>query len=350
MRTIEAAWDPLDNRFTAVRGALAVAVLWSHCWPIATGRSDPVFVLTGASVGGLAVDAFFVVSGFLVARSWLRDRDPAAYARRRLLRLVPALLVVCAISALAIGPFTTTLPPTEYFRSPGTWAHLLAGVRGRALYCPGVFDGNPLRDLMNGSLWSIRYEVACYVVLPLLAATGRRGLAAAVALAIATAPRVALPWFDPSWLAHHLLACFAFGALCWVARDAVPIGPAAVAAAAAGLVVAARAGLLESLFPVLGGYLVLAAAVGRRAEGSGQDRPRQSDAAARESRRADLSYGLYLWAFPLQQVVVQAAGGRMDPWLLFAIALPATAAVALASWRFVEAPALAIAGRPRDEA
>ena len=168
VRTLAVAYDAHHNNFGFLRFFFAALVIWSHSYTLA-GQSDPVWALSGQTDGGsIAVDGFFVLSGFLITQSWLQQPILGAFAVKRLLRLVPALLVATIFGAFVIAPLGTTLPLADYLRSPGPWLHFLGVPLARYLFIPDVFVTNPHPYLLNSPLWSLRYEILCYVLVALL--------------------------------------------------------------------------------------------------------------------------------------------------------------------------------------
>jgi len=169
-RTIEDAWRASKahgNNFDALRLAAAFAVIVSHSFEIVGGppESEPLRVLTNgdSSLGRVAVMTFFVLSGFLLTCSYRSDPSLAAFARKRALRIAPALAAVVLFSIFVIGFAATTLSPRDYFRSEETWRYLanLAFYTGFDSL-PGVFADAPIAGVVNGPLWTLKIEVLCY--------------------------------------------------------------------------------------------------------------------------------------------------------------------------------------------
>src|SRR5262245_12148849 len=150
---------------------------------------DPIFRLTGQiDAGSLAVQAFFVLSGFLITQSWDGDPDLRGFTIKRALRLVPALVAALVFGAFVIGPLATTAPLAVYFSSLDTWAHFDSVALHRHLASPLLFAGNPVPNQLNASLWSLRYEILCYGVVALLGRVGARWtVASALLLAVGVA-------------------------------------------------------------------------------------------------------------------------------------------------------------------
>jgi peptidoglycan/LPS O-acetylase OafA/YrhL len=115
------------------------------------------------------VAIFFVISGYLVTQSRERSRSISEFASKRSLRIFPALIVVTLLSAFVLGPMLTTLPLAEYLRHEQTYNYLKNATAWSIHYAlPGVFVGNPAGIPINGSLWSLPYEIRCYIALVIL--------------------------------------------------------------------------------------------------------------------------------------------------------------------------------------
>src|SRR5580704_6989314 len=157
--------DSHKNSFDVVRLIAALAVVFGHYWEMVFG-SDPLngFFGTDEDIGGLAVLVFFGISGYLIAESILNGATLRFYATSRLLRIYPALLV-CLLVCILAGMFLTRASLSDYF-SAQTSQFFLGNIfpffwqEQRVL--PGVFTAP--WNAMNGPLWTIKYELACYVV------------------------------------------------------------------------------------------------------------------------------------------------------------------------------------------
>lgn len=352
--------DPTEgraNNFDALRLALAVLVVFSHSYPLLWGDDarEPLARLTGGQVtgGGVAVSGFFLLSGFLIARSWERSAGLADYLGRRALRIYPGFLVAVAVSALAVGPLTAA-DPAAYRRAFDVGRFVRDALNLDGVAAPPMFAGNP-SAAANGSLWSIRFEFVCYLGVAALGLAGalRRRWPVALAflawwalyaLQVLFGVRVPggrlSPWIGYTEFWPRLASCFLAGCLFYLYRDRVAYTRRLFAASAAGLaLLGALPGLrlLPLAVPVLGGYAFFH--LGFLAV------PRLRGFA----RRGDLSYGTYLYGFPVQQLVIHAWGPGLHPLGLFLLATPPTLAAAALSWALVERPCLALR-RPRGAA
>ena len=319
------------NNIDLLRLAGAVGVLFVHSF-VLTGVPDaePSAALFGhaTELGALAVGMFFVCSGFLVARSALRSRL-REFVRARVLRLYPALVVVLVLQALVLGPALTEHGARAYLADPETWRALGRGLLlSPPLGLPGVFPDNPVPLAVNGSLWTLRFEAVAWAMLAVMAPLGllgRRGTLALFALCAATVLQAATYGLTLLAIASDLTD-FLAGAAMFAWRGAIPhrawLAALAAALLLAGCYTAAAPLVICLTLPYLTLYL-------------GFTRPlvRLPD---------DVSYGAYLYAFPIQQTLVALIGPAISPaispWALTALALPPTLACAILSRRLVERP------------
>lgn len=329
-----------SNNFDFVRVLAALAVVVSHQFAL-TGLPEPT-LLKVHSLGGLGVLVFFSVSGYLVAQSWHADPHLLRFAARRLLRIWPALAVVVLLSICIWGPLVSPLPWREYFRQPATSEYLLnmAFVMRGAL--PVHFGGNALPYAVNGPLWTIPLELQCYAVLVLLGFTAIlrwRWLFVAVTLVLVTRYAIVeargdILVNDMGWTLEQRFFLefglfFAAGVILHsfpMAKTGVRMGVFGMCWALGLLAVAAGRPLLGLLLIVPCTVVMVgtAATPGLKAAG----------------RYGDVSYGLYIFAFPAQQTLIWLDQGRLSWTALFVLTLCACFLLAFASWHLVEKRAL----------
>lgn len=325
------------NNFDVIRFIAAVAVIVSHSVPLSEGpgRPEPLWMSTHSqsTLGGVAVAVFFVVSGFLITQSYERTRSAAAFACSRLLRIFPGLAVMIIFTAFVLGPIETSLPLGRYFTDPRTYSYLLTitlhNSASRSL--PGVFTSNAFFGVINGSVWTLEAEVLCYVLVGVLGLLGflRSTVVAALFVVAIAVPFLRLP-IRATWEADiELFGYFAAGMLLYTLRCKTPLIGRFALGGCGLLFLAAVSGFgFRPMVAISGSYIILWVAFTDRLPWS------------RFARFGDVSYGVYIYAFPIQQAVVHAFGGSMDPMANVLIATPLVLACAFASWHLVEKRAL----------
>ncbi|MEJ0026010.1 MAG: acyltransferase [Rhizomicrobium sp.] len=327
--------------FDIIRLFAAVLVLVSHS-AVITGRLIPNFTHSVVSLGAVAVAVFFVLSGFVITESVKRDGRPAAFLRKRALRIYPALIVLVLLTVFVLGPLVTTLPLSAYFSGKATGLYLLNAVIPFNNALPGVFETNP-QDIINGSLWTIRFEIVCYLAVALFGSLflARPWIAIAIALGCGLAMETLLvAGHNPGTgfvmvQAYHGLTVTGYffgGASLSLFAAKIPVGTAWIVAALAGLAAALASPAFFVLFPFVGAYLVVVL---------GNSRLLAFPAIRRGILAGDFSYGFYLFAFPIQQLAYLWLGPSAGFWTVTFVSLPAVLALAMLSWHFIEKPALA---------
>ncbi len=222
-----------DNNLNLIRMIAAAAVLVSHAFPIALGdgAEEPLSRLTGMTLGAHAVMVFFILSGLLIARSFDRGGTLARFVLARAMRLFPALIVVLVLT-IGLGAIFTKLPLADFFAAPQTLSYVPRNLTLAFLQpeLPGVFEANPYPRSINGSLWTLFYEVVCYgsvVVIGLLGLLRARFLFTLTFMPVAAAFVFSTIWSPAGGLAYRLdlLATlgfpFALGMLAYVWRAAL---------------------------------------------------------------------------------------------------------------------------------
>lgn len=308
--------------FDYLRLIAAILVIAHHARVL--NGAPPLMLGPGLDPGALGVGIFFVISGFLVAGSQARDPRPAAFLAKRALRILPGLLVALVLTAFVLGPLVTTLGPLAYLSDPAPYGYVLKNL---ALYpvtyaLPGVFLAAPVAGVVNGSLWTLRLEVSAYLGLVVLAPLQRampRALESLTALAAIAAIALHAAGLDARGELYRIaylaaLNGFLFLAGAWLQANGTGPKPLAVVAA-----------LVFLLTPAW--FLALPLAV----VWLGQLRAPKPP--------ADLSYGLYIYSFPLQQWL--ATQHQLNLLTSLAAALP----FAALSWVLVEKPALRLKAR-----
>jgi peptidoglycan/LPS O-acetylase OafA/YrhL len=334
-----------SNNFTALRIALAVFIVYGHALMLPFGVDQ-----AGAWFAGIdgavqyALDGFFILSGYMLTASLFRGASLSGFAAARILRIFPGLIVTVLVLWLIVGPMETRLGLGAYLQQAQTWWFPLAviGQISPQATLPGVFDTHAM-TYMNGPLWTIRYELACYLAAGLLAAVGvwrrKAGVLGLTALVVAwsviesIAPYTG-PLDDTLYAAARFGGGFLIGASAFALRDRLPLG-AVPALALTGLAVLLSGTPLAMVSgQVAVAYVLLWLGFVRL--------PGRAGAAVREVE--DVSYGIYILHWPIGQVVLNAMP-EIAPHVLFAAMLAGALGAGWLLRRYVELPALAL--KPR---
>jgi peptidoglycan/LPS O-acetylase OafA/YrhL len=346
------------NSISFLRLALAALVIYSHAHLLGCFGSEPLWVLSHQTLiaGSLAVQCFFVLSGALIATSWIRSRSLGRFLWHRFLRLAPAFWVCLGVTAFVFTPllyFHTAEPRTAFFSlEPSAWDYVWRNLlRPRAEIAIGIYpNGGPWAGDWNGSLWTLFYEGACYLFVAALGLLGLlqrfRWLGATVILGFIalfsfwTATHAA----HPSWLPTRIdrlfdtpgktLTVLFLAGIVWALSPELTkpiinsrwIGPATSGL----LIVSCCMGLHQVvapwLLPIVLFWLarVLPFSAFERQVGG------------------DYSYGLYVYGYPVQQILAhfRVHDFGFAPYLAASFALAGLCAVA--SWHLVEKPALSL--------
>jgi peptidoglycan/LPS O-acetylase OafA/YrhL len=327
------------NSFGLVRLAAAVAVVISHAFVLASGNrtAEPFIGWTGFKLGDLAVFAFFVISGIVTAASLERSRSASAFVIARALRIWPVVIVFALVFALLLAPLLTTAATPAAPFSKDTLLYILRVISfapGNSAL-PGVFDNNPLPSVINEPLWTVKYELICYVVLVVAAAilkpAGRRGYGLAV-LAIIAIYLLTIPFKLPDGTLGHLRQfafCYALGLGAYLIADRLEISINGLLASIALYIWTYGSPLQPLATTLLVGY----GAVWLSAFSFGPLR-----AAA---NRTDLSYGIYVLGWPVGQMLLDGWPG-LSAAALAGLNLVFVAPLALLSWHLVEKPSMGL--------
>lgn len=343
------------NSFHFLRFLAASLVLYGHSYPL-TGRGtfDALQLLSQGlfPTAHMGVCIFLVISGYLIAQSLENSPTAVAFLYKRILRIFPGLIIASVVTVVIIGAIATQLPANEYFSNADTFRYFKV-IKLFPFYpdhLPGVFEQLPIAGQVNGSLWTLAYEFLYYLILlavfiffsfrqrliyplTLLAAwvvvclVGER-----LQGAIRVVPMLHLSYFATFDFGLYFLA----GVVAYVYRDKIKyrLGYFLLAI---GLWIGVY--VLTRFFPaiplryiVLVRYLCLPYLVLYIAF--------LKSPLNQFSRWGDYSYGMYIYGFPVQQLIVHFLGTSITIEAMIALSFLAVVPLAWLSWHFVENPAL----------
>ncbi|HEX3988145.1 MAG TPA: acyltransferase [Verrucomicrobiae bacterium] len=327
------AVDQKRNNLNAVRLFLAATVLAYHCSPLTRGADHHQGILP--YFGDTAVDLFFLISGLLITASWQRSKSAADFLRKRVLRIFPGFIGAYAFAVAAMTwANSAVLNKLISFHGLGGILTDCVTLTNYMLRGSGVFPLNPYFGSADGSLWTIPYEFGCYLLVAIagiLCLFKYRWLAiAGLIAAYALFCNSVLQGAEVTTPGRRFLTYFLVGMSCWLWREKIPLRGAIVFLALAIMFAAAFSRPVWLLFePICLSYVCL---------WIGFTKPWK---ATRWCDHTDLSYGVYLYAFTVQQIIATTAWGR-NPFVMLAIATPATALMAYLSWTLIEKRCLAL--------
>jgi peptidoglycan/LPS O-acetylase OafA/YrhL len=282
---------------------------------------------------------FFALSGFLVAGSLTRTPQLTKFLGLRALRIYPALIADTLLAAFLLGPALTTLPLSDYFRAHDLHHYMLNCLGIIHYNLPGVFASNPSPYVINRQLWTVPYELQCYIVLSFLAFLGvfqRRYVILSLSILFQLSIFV---WAVISEHGHFnlslgpvrgsaLVMVFLAGVTLYALREKVILNFWLFIAAIGVTVVGFSVPLGEYFISYPVAYMTVYL---------GFQNPRANFL----HKLGDLSYGIYLYGFPLQQVVASVSWAR-HWYISFPLSLALSIIVAAISWNVVEKPALTL--------
>ncbi len=331
---------PDRNNFGAIRLAMALSVLVSHSYWLATGRPslEPLYAWTHHSLGEHAVQVFFFLSGVVVAQSLFKSRSLLDFTVARVLRIFPALILCVLVTALVLGPVVTTVGLKAYFTDPALRAYILKtlSLSTGSAPLPGVFPTLPLPHLVNLSLWTLKYEVICYALLAGFGLAALRwprwqgvmtaGLALVVALIFVGAPKP-ISGYTMTDNIRYFILFFSTGTLAYLLRDRLVLTWFAVPPLLACFVLAIGTRFAELTSALFLGYTTLMMAT--------LSLPRLRWF----TNDQDYSFGVYIFACPVQQMILDQRPGT-GPVELTLVALSIALPLSMLSWMLIERPAM----------
>ncbi len=344
------------NAFDFLRLLFACLVIFSHVPPQLYGpqaaKREWLMQITGGSLtmGGLAVDGFFLISGYLIVQSYMRCRGNKQYLLRRVARIYPAFIAAMFFSTWVVGWWGAVNRSGYLSVHHAAW--FIIYTPALKAYSPKVFKGFHYANV-NGSTWTIQYEFLCYLLVIPVSAMGLFRKPAlltttTVALAILQLPGLPMHSLPTNWgsgspllniisgpyAMPRFFLYFLTGACFLAFKNKLRPTPLLVGAAAAGLLLYVFRPYLQPLLlpPCLGILLFSFAFYAPPAFRSA-------------AKHGDFSYGIYLYAWPVSMAILEATHRDISTELLAALTLIGSVCLAAASWRFLENPILQWAHR-----
>jgi len=331
-----------DNNFNLIRLVAASLVIVTHSFTLVLGKGhgDPISGFSGGlELATIAVDIFFLISGFLVTGSLFARKSFIAFCWARVLRIYPALIVVVLFCISVVGVLFTTESVQNYCSDP----HLLLffAKSGSLLwnpeyYLPGVFMNNPYPGVVNGSLWTLPWELRMYGLLVLLWLAFKMNFSRAITVLVPLALGLTLTLriFNvggPKYLHDgvRFISFFFMGAFFFIHKNKVALNKSV--AVLLTVILLSSMFINKSTFYFLYifilPYLVFAAAY------------LPGGIIRKFNILGDYSYGVYIFAFPIQQAII-VMNPEVEVWQLIISSWLITLCFAICSWHLIEHPCL----------
>jgi peptidoglycan/LPS O-acetylase OafA/YrhL len=338
-----------------MRFLLASSVIVCHCYATYYGwekfvTNEPFMKWSGGkiSIGSAAVNFFFVISGFLIVRSFENSVNFMEYIKKRILRIYPGFIVVFIFCFLIVGPvdYMKNLNISEYLnfiksvpskREIANMLSLQSPIENR------YFTQLPQSGL-NNSLWTIHYEFICYLLVPILAwlklTTRKKWLLVVFLISYLllilqtfvyilpynhslSGGIIGNPYYYPRFFTYFLS-----GSCVYLFKNHLPRNSWLAAISLVLFVTAFKLNLIDVFWPLTGTYLLFYIAYHQKYIFPGF------------AKYGDFSYGIYLYGWPLQQLVMLFLGTYLNVYTFIAVVYPIVLLFAVLSWKIVEGPAL----------
>jgi peptidoglycan/LPS O-acetylase OafA/YrhL len=331
------------NNFDFLRFSAAIFVMFGHSYRLLNLTSEePLTRLAGGGLyfGGVGVYIFFIISGFLVLSSWKRNSHFINLFKNRVLRIIPALIVVVFGTVFILGPLVTTLSLKEYFLNADTWRYLLSISIYQIYYSlPGVFENNLFKYAVNGSLWTLPVEFSLYIFLVILGLIGAYKkritivflfllLFILVTFQQSLLTKIFIPYLGDGLQIAQLSLFFFAGMIFFLYRERIIFDWRILLILILIWTASFQSIYLMTIsFFCLPYFIMYFAFFNNKILNS-------------FGKYGDFSYGIYIIAFPIQQTIIYIFNNDIHPITLFVLALSVTLPLSVLSWYNIERPAL----------
>lgn len=326
----------------------ASLVIISHSSALTGHGTEPFAWLNKGqeTLGGLAVGVFFIISGYLICASYVKTQNIFMYFYARILRIFPALIVVLLITAYIVGVCVTSLPLTDYLHSPATFDYLKSVYLYPMRFSlpEVVFSSGEFGTAVNGSLWTLSFEFTCYIMVAVLGVFQLLKKEIVLGLLIGA---LLVHQFQGNVFPHadtatffpyinqaqfiKLVTEFLSGMVFYLYKDNITYSYKYFIIGLFAFIISSYYGVgYQLLFPIVGAYLIFYLAYCPKIK------------LQNFSKYGDFSYGIYIYGFMVQQVVIKIAGGEMNNILNWIISLPIAILCGMLSWHLVEKRFLAL--------
>lgn len=326
----------ISTNINLLRFIAAILVIFSHSFYVAASQEDPLSVFCNKQVnfGGVAVAILFFLSGFYVAKSLYKKNDVKDYMSKRCVRIFPQLWAVVLLSVMVLGPIFTTYSLKEYFLSDNTYLYLLNGILVPIHNLPGVFEHNIYDASINGALWTMPVEFAAYCALAAILIVSKyifkneklQRVFHVISFCVLMVAFIGLNVFlqnDFLITIVRPMILFFVGVLYCDYAEKIKLNIPIAFLMIFFVVLSCKLEFLNYALIICLPYIIVTLALGTKQ-------------LAIRSKILDISYEMYLFGWPIQQIVAHYFGGAMKPYINWLITLPIDIALAYLLFVFIE--------------
>lgn len=339
------------NNLNFIRLIAAILVVLSHAFNISYGKADwkshefLARISDGElSLGKIAVFCFFILSGYLITASYVKSKNNAEFFLKRFIRIYPGLLFVLVVTVFLITPIYSDKGVIQNYLSKENYLYIIHNLSFLVNNdkIPGLFTNHPLPGLVNGSLWSLKHEMYCYFTVPLCVFLTKNkpkrimavfGLLTLINILFYFNLIGGLNW-DGGFAFRikrflGLYEYFLAGVFVYSIRDSIIISRKYALALFPVLCASIFIPSVTSIaFATIGTYILFVIGYS----------PKISMPSVHKI--GDLSYGIYIFGWPIQQIIMQQAGYSMSWYANFLLSMPFILVLACISWNCIEKPSL----------
>jgi peptidoglycan/LPS O-acetylase OafA/YrhL len=347
----DAIREKWSNNIDLLRLCAAIMVIFSHSFALSSGNndSDPLSLLTGGiiTMGGLGVVIFFIISGYLITKSWVNRPKISTFLQNRILRIVPGLIALSFFTVLIVGPLSYNGSLIKYLLNFEVWKYiampLTLGTYGMIL--PGTFVNNPYPGVINASLWTLLPEFKLYLIVLILGVTGLLAKKKLMILAVIVLSllyfigdsfnpaiqETAYVFTNMSGLSHPIFPLlpvfFLCGSLYYSYNKKNSYNLFVSLLLLLVWILSLKTGFFYLASIICLPYLVLFLSFAK------------IPCASKAGKYGDFSYGLYIYAFPVQQLIALYFTG-ITAYPMFVLSMLSIFPLAVLSWKLVESRSL----------
>ncbi|TKK65007.1 acyltransferase [Ilyomonas limi] len=324
-----------DNNFDFIRFMAALLVIFHHSFFLTPSIHEPLLTFTHDryTIGGICVAVFFIISGFLITRSFDKNRDISTYFTARMLRIYPALMVVVFCTVFIIGPLLTTNTLYDYFTNFTTFKYYYSNTFMVSVqyWLPGIFEHNYAPKMVNGSLWTLSYELLCYCLVAAVGSIFSKKKITGIILLVLTLLVFRNKIMYGKEEIFETIFFFACGTLIYIYRQKITLNSFAALVAFVLLLVNMHYNPNYTSSMIITGIMLSYVTIFLCFV--------KTKHLKHFAKHGDYSYGMYIWSYLVQQMLYLYFN-HLNTYVFFIVSAGITLVFAMLSWHLIEKRAL----------